>query len=121
MKYFRFLPVLVLLSPNLVFAQTSLQTFIPNLVAFLSNVIIPFLFAIAFFVFVFNAFKYFILESANEEGREKAKNLVLYSVLAFLFLIIFWGIIDIVVNSTGLQGKNQPCPDYITEMGGTCT
>lgn len=121
MKNSIFLSFLVLLIPNLAFAQATLQTFIPNLVAFLSNVIIPFLFAVAFFVFVFGVFKYFILESASEEGREKARNLLLYSILAFLFLIIFWGLLKVVISSTGLQGKEQPCPDYITEMGGTCT
>ncbi|MEZ4103710.1 MAG: hypothetical protein R3B60_00265 [Candidatus Paceibacterota bacterium] len=118
MKQYKILLALLAL-PQLAFAQASLQTFIPNLVKFVSNVLIPFLFAIAFFIFVFAAFKYFVLESANEEGREKAKNLALYTILAFLFLIIFWGLINVIANSVGLQGTDQPCPDYIMTIDPT--
>jgi len=111
--------------PLLTFAQAAvpatggngLQNFFKNLLAFISDKLIPFLIAAAFLLFVINAVRYFVIQSAEEEGRENAKNLALYSVLAFVFLILFWGMVNLLTSSIGLQGKSAPTPDYM-ELNG---
>jgi len=110
-KYFS-LFLLLALFPVVAEAQT-LQNLLINFTKFLSTIIIPFLIAVAFFFFVVNAVRYFIIESTNETGREKAKALALYGVLAFVFIIIFWGIVNMIASSIGLQGKAQTTPDYL--------
>ena len=102
---------LFLLTPLVASAQ-SLQAFLPNLVTFISTTIIPFLFGMAFLFFVINVFRFFILGGANEEGREKAKYLAIYSISAFVFLIIFWGIINLLSSSLGLIDQ-PPVSDYM--------
>ena len=91
----------------------GLQNFFKNLLTFIDTKLIPFLIGLAFLFFVINAIRYFVFEGAEEEGREKAKNLALYSVLAFFTMVVFWGIVNLLASSTGLQGKAAPVPDYI--------
>ena len=99
--------------PVFAYAQTSLQTVFKNLGLFINSTIIPFILGLAFLLFVINAFRYFILGGDSDESREKAKSLALYSVLAFFVIIIFWGVINLLASSTGLEGKTAPVPDYV--------
>lgn len=92
--------------------STSLQSFLTTIPLFLNKVIIPFLFGIAFLIFVINVIRYFVLGAGNEKERDKAKALAIYGVAAFVFLIIVFGIINLLVSSSGLGGQNAPCPDY---------
>ena len=111
------------LLPLLTFAQApaaapatggnGLQNFFKNLLAFINDKLIPFMIGVAFLFFVINAIRYFVIEGAEEDGREKAKNLALYSVLAFFTMIVFWGAVNLLASSTGLNGKAAPVPDYI--------
>lgn len=113
-----FLLSYLLLFPHLTFAQTVQKLFV-NIPTFIDVVLIPFLFGMAFLVFVYNVIRYFIIGATNDKDRENAKNLAIYSVAAFVFLIIFWGIINMLNSSLGLQGKSQPCSDY-QKTYGTC-
>jgi len=91
----------------------SLQDLVKNTTSFLGEIVIPFLIGIAFLAFVYNVIRFFVLGSTSEEGREKAKALAIYSVLAFTLIIIFWGIINLLTSSIGLDDKNQPGSDYV--------
>jgi hypothetical protein len=102
----------LLLLPTATHAQ-SLQTFIPNLVGFLNTVFIPFLLGIGFLFFAINAIRYFVFSSAEEQGREKAKSLAIYGVAAFVIIVVFWGVINLITASIGLGGTAPPQPDYI--------
>jgi len=98
-------------APTFAHAQ-GLQGFLTNLTLFVSGTLIPFLFGMAFLVFVINAVRFFVLQSSNEDGREKARKLVTYSVLAFVFLVVFWGIINLLASSLNLDGCTAPMNDY---------
>jgi len=104
---------LLLLTPTLTHAQgPSLQALLTNIPKFIDAALIPFLFGIAFLAFAFNTIRYFVLEGSNEEGRKKAKDFALYSVFAFVFLVIFFGIVNMLTQSTGLDKCKQPMSDY---------
>jgi hypothetical protein len=111
----RYLIATLLLLPSVSFAAPNLLTALQNLVIVLGDVVVPFLFGVAFLFFCINVFRFFVLEGHSEEGRKKAKDLAIYSVAAAVFLIIFWGIINLLVESSGVQGQDQPCPDYIQQ------
>jgi heme O synthase-like polyprenyltransferase len=97
--------------PSYAHAQ-GLQGMIVNLTLFIDGVLIPFLFGIAFLVFIINAVRFFVLQSNNEDGREKARKLVMYSILAFVLLVIFWGIVNLLASSLDLDGQPAPISDY---------
>ncbi|USN91794.1 MAG: hypothetical protein H6782_02885 [Candidatus Nomurabacteria bacterium] len=111
-----YLVLLLILAPLPALGATdSLQTFLVSFVKFLSDVVIPFLMAVAFLFFIINVIRFFVFGSTNEEGRDKAKALAVYGVFAFVMMVIFWGIINLLSSSFGLGGKNSPTPDYIEE------
>lgn len=117
MKHPRTLLALALLFPSFAFAQEGIQTIIVAVMGFLNAVFIPFLLGIGFLFFVWNAIRYFVIEGGNEGAREDAKNLALYSVLAFVVIVIFWGVVNMLVNSIGLQDEAAQTPDYLKMKG----
>ena len=112
----RILPVIavVLLVPLNAHAQSSsIQELFSNLSFFISEVLIPVLFSIAFLFFLVNMVKYFIIGAANEEDRAKGKKNLLYSLIAFVFLISIWSIVTLLVNGLGIEENTSLCPDYL--------
>lgn len=92
----------------------SLQAFLTSTLQLINTVLIPFLFGIAFLLFVINVIRYFVAGAGNEKMREEAKNVATYSILAFVFLGIFWGIVNMLVSSIGLENCQPVESDYVT-------
>ena len=106
--------------PLITFAQVgSFQSMFGNIVTFIDRTLIPFLFGLAFLFFVINVFRYFILGGGNPDAQESAKSLATYGVAAFVFLIIFWGIVNMLVSSLGLDGTRSITSDYLSKMTST--
>ena len=78
-------------------------TLLKNILAFSNNILIPFILGIGFLVFVWGMFKFFILGGANDEEKEKGKSLMVWATLGFVLVIIFWGVVNLVAQSTGLD------------------
>lgn len=110
---------LLFLIPYVSSAQTlSAQSFITKFLTFSNRVLIPFALGIAFLFFLINVIRFFVVNGAEEEGRKNAKNLAIYSVLAFVVLIVFWGVINLLAGSTTLNGQTAPTPDYVQKNEG---
>jgi hypothetical protein len=77
-----------------------------NILAFISNVLIPFLLAVGFFMFVWGMFNYFIVGGANDDAKEKGKSLIIYALAGFVIILAFWGIVNIFVNATGVANES---------------
>lgn len=85
--------------------------FLVTLLEFANTVLIPFIIGIGFLVFVFGLFQYFILGGANDEKKEKGRSLMIYAILAFVLIVVFWGLINLLASSIGLEGErleNRP-------------
>ncbi len=96
--------------------ENGLQQVIPALLSFIDNYLIPFLLGLAFLIFVWNAVRFFVIGGATDEGKENAKNLALYSIAAFIFILSFWGLVNILVNGLNLDNcNNQLVPDYLSD------
>jgi len=115
MKPYIYAIALLLLVPTMALAQTnaSLQNLFKGILLFIDSILIPFLFGIAFLFFIINVIRYFVAGAGNKDAQETAKNVAVYSVAAFVFLIIFWGLVNLLVNSTGLQNCRSGTSDYI--------
>jgi hypothetical protein len=77
-----------------------------DILTFTNTVLIPFIIGIGFLVFVFGMFQFFIAGGANEEKKEQGKSLMIYATLGFVLIIIFWGIVNLLTESTGLGGDS---------------
>tara|TARA_B100000508_G_scaffold20642_1_gene14065 strand:- start:644 stop:1000 length:357 start_codon:yes stop_codon:yes gene_type:complete len=113
MKYLRYFPLLLVFFPFLAHAQ-SVQQFFLGLITFVNSTVIPFLIGITFVIFVYNVIRYFVIGGANQESQEKARMFATYSVMALVFIIAFWGIINMLSDTLGLGGVAQTPSDYVT-------
>ncbi len=104
--------------PTMALAQSySAQGFITQFLAFANDTLIPVLIGIAFLFFTINVIRFFVIDGTTDDGRENAKNLAIYSVLAFVVLIVFWGVVNLFSNSLPFKGKTAPTPDYLKLQG----
>lgn len=90
----------------------SFQNFFTNLLIFIQSTAIPFLLGIGFLFIAINIVRYFIIGGSSEEGRDKAKSLAIYGVAAFVFLMVFWGIVNMISSSLGLANCPPVMWDY---------
>jgi hypothetical protein len=112
MKYTLLTAVLAFL-PSLVLAADTIPSLLNRGTGFIGNILIYFLMAVALFSFVFNVSRYFIFGGGDEAGREKAKRYALYSILALVFIIIMWTIVNVLVASLGFGRAAELRPDYL--------
>lgn len=87
-----------------------------NILTFTNGVLIPFIIGIGFLVFVWGMFQFFIAGGSNDEAKEKGKSLMVYATLGFVLIIVFWGVVNFLVSTTGLQSNTV---NNIPTVGGT--
>lgn len=97
------LPVLVSAQGGIVATGGPFGTLLGNILEFSNTVLIPFILGIGFLVFVWGMFKFFILGGANDEEKDKGKSLMVYATLGFVLIIVFWGVVNLIASSTGLD------------------
>lgn len=85
----------------------AFQGLLANITIFANTVLIPFIIAIGFLVFVWGMFQYFIVGGANDDAKEKGKSLMIWAIVGFLMIFIFWGVINLLATSTGLNDKQD--------------
>ena len=83
----------------------GLGTFIINTI---NNVIVPVLFAIAFIVFLWGAFKTFILGATSEDAKENGKNLMLWGLVGFFVMVSIWGLVNILTGTVSFGNNAGP-------------
>lgn len=79
---------------------------------FIVNSVVGVLLFVAFCSFLVNAFRYFIMQSTTEEGREKAKRFMLWSIIGFVTIISIQGFIMFIRDGLSL-GNSPVTPDYM--------
>lgn len=92
----------------------EIGSFFTEVISFINGTLVPLVFAVGLFFFVYGMFKYFIQEGASDESREKGKQLAIWSVVGFVLMVSIWGIVNAI--ATGLFGSSQP-----PELPGTPT
>jgi len=74
----------------------------------INSVLVPVLFAAAFFMFLYGIAKAYIFNSGEPAEVEKGHKLVLWGIIAFAIMISVWGLVNIVSNTFGLSGYYAP-------------
>lgn len=109
----KYLSILAFVLPLPAFAQLStspsggpFEEMLRNILQFSNDVLIPFVIGIGFLVFVAGMFWYFILGGANEAQRESGRKLMINATFGFVIIIIFFGLINMLTTTTGLEGES---------------
>jgi hypothetical protein len=83
----------------------QVASFMTTFLSFISGVLIPVILGLAFLMFVWGVFKFFILGGSDEEAQAKGKSLMIYAVAGFVLILSFYGIVNILTNGIGTGGK----------------
>ncbi len=100
------LSLVALITPTVAFAAgQTLADVIRTIVGYLNQVLFL-LIGVAIVIFVFYIIKYYMLADAN---RAEGGKYVMYSLIGFFVILSFWGLVNILQNTFGLQNEsNQP-------------
>ncbi len=92
--------------------------FVGLILYFIDHYLVPLIFAVAFVVFLWGLYTYFILGGANDEKREDGKKLAFWGIMGFVIMIAVWGIVSLLVNSFGFDTRTRPA---LPTFGGSQT
>lgn len=116
----------VFLIPFVVFAQTGPQQgfgaigqTVQAVLGFINGYLTPTVFGIAFIVFLWGLFKYFIYGGANEDSQEKGKQLAVWGILGFVIMVSIWGLVNVLASSLGFDRGQAPILPVVPGAGGT--
>ena len=84
--------------------------FLTTLLGFIQGILLPLILGIAFLMFVWGVFKFFILGGSDEEKQSEGKSLMIYAVAGFVLILSFYGIVNIVVNGIGAGNGSAVVP-----------
>jgi len=80
-------------------------SFIINVI---NNILVPVLFAIAFIVFLWGAFKTFIVGANDAAVKESGKNLMLWGLIGFFVMVSVWGLVNILTGTVQFGNNTGP-------------
>lgn len=87
----------------------------------INGVLVPVLFAVAFIVFLWGAFKTFIIGANNDTAKEEGKNFMLYGLIGFFVMVSIWGLVNILVGTFDFGNSSGPSggtPNAGVQIGG---
>lgn len=94
------------MDPN---SSNPLVTFIQDdIILLIDYVLVPLVFSLAFIVFLWGIFNFFIAGGADEEKREKGKQFMVWGFIAFFVMVSLWGIVNLMVGTFGFGGQQRP-------------
>ncbi|MEK7079763.1 MAG: hypothetical protein AAB901_00550, partial [Patescibacteria group bacterium] len=103
--------------PMLAFAQinaTNAVNLATSAITFINGIVVPLIFALAFIVFIWGIFQYFIMGGHDEEKKAMGKSLMLYGLIGFFVMVSVWGLVNILTgtfqfgNNSNLQYPDVP-------------
>lgn len=86
----------------------TLTNIAQSIITFINTVAVPLVFAVAFIVFLFGVFRYFIVGGANAEKRKEGTQLIVYSIIGFAVMIVVWGLVNLIVGTLGFTNNTRP-------------
>lgn len=106
--------------PLLALAQTGINVanikskYSDPIIAFINDILVPVLMAIALIVFLWGIYKYFIYGAANESEKAEGRWFALWGVIGFVIIVALWGIVNLFMGTLGLSaGGTAPKPPTI--------
>lgn len=82
-----------------------------SIINIINGILVPVLMAIAFIVFLWGVFKYFIYGASNESDKAEGRKFAMWGIIGFVIILSVWGIVSIVTDALGLRiGGSAPRP-----------
>ena len=110
-KVLAFLPsFVVVLGPSFALAGETLGEIgelFEGVSGFVSDILIPLVFALALLMFFYGVFKFLILGGGDEGSRAEGRQLMLWALVAFVVMVSLWGIVNLISGGLGIDDENS--------------
>lgn len=84
----------------------NLGPYIQTVINFINDWLFPLALAIAFIFLVWGIVKYFVIGGDSDDGKTKGKDLIIYSIVAFVIIFSFYGLVNLVAGALGFNSEN---------------
>ncbi len=84
----------------------GIDDFVNSIGSFINAVLIPLIFGVALFMFIYGMYKYFILGGASDSDRASGQKLLISAVVGFVAMVSIWGVVNLVAGGIGLNDSN---------------
>lgn len=78
------------------------------IINFINADLVPFVFAVAFAMFLFGVFQFYFLKGADAKSRQEGRGFIIGSIIAFAIMLSVWGLVNIVRGTVPFLNNNQP-------------
>lgn len=100
--------VVSLATPLLASAQTGINTgaimpYSSGIITVINSILVPVLMAVAFIVFLWGIYNYFILGASSESDKGEGRTFAMWGIIGFVIILSVWGLVAIVRNTFGLE------------------
>lgn len=85
-----------------------ISSLIVQLIAFINQFVLPLILTLAFLMFVWGVYKYFIAGSASAEERQEGQKFVMWAVVGFFVIFSLWGLVWILLRTFGFGFQQMP-------------
>jgi len=85
---------------------------VENTIIIINQYLTPFVLGLAFLVFIWGVFKFFVLGGSDEEKQKEGKSLMIYAIIGFVVIISFYGIVNLVLGGLGLTNSPADFVDF---------
>ena len=79
----------------------NVGSYIGTIIEFINDVLFPLALAIAFIFLIWGIVKHFVIGADSDEGKSKGKQLIIYSLVGFVVIFSFYGLISLIQGGLG--------------------
>jgi hypothetical protein len=80
-----------------------IQPYATGIINVINSIFVPVLIAVAFIVFLWGVYKYFILGADSDTERATGRQFVLWGIIGFVIIFSLWGLVNIVGGTLGFS------------------
>ena len=97
--------------PVLAFAQVrNIYDASAQITGIINNILVPLVFALAFLMFIWGIFQYFIAGGHDEEQRKKGQQLIIFGLIGFAVMAAVWGLVGVLLGTFNLNSAPPQLP-----------
>lgn len=93
--------------------EAYIKGYSDSIIGVINVILVPTLIALAFIVFLWGVYNYFIYGADNEDKRKEGRTFVLYGVIGFVIIFSLWALVNILMGTLGLGPSKSPPPPTI--------
>lgn len=85
-----------------------LQDYKTGIIWIINFILLPVLVAVAFIVFLWGVYRYFILGASNESEKAEGRKFAMWGIIGFVIIFSVWSLVNLVRITLSLPNNNPP-------------